>query len=202
MSAAGPVLLREGVVIEDPLSVALGLLEAYGGLGVGGPPRTAPFGEADLRQANRGGARISASEISAVLARRRAIDRALQAIAPAASLGAAPRAVPWRPLVDLVDAFEGIRGIGLSKVTKTLHPRRPALIPILDSFVRRYLQDDDLGPKAPLGTRVLGLVRGYKRDLDRNRGPLRAVRRGLSTRGYELTEVRALDLLIWSVEAL
>jgi hypothetical protein len=52
-----------------------------------------------------------------------------------------------------------------------------------------------------LGTRALGLVRGYKRDLDRNRGPLRAVRRELSTRGYELTEVRALDLLIWSVEA-
>ena len=43
-------------------------------------------------------------------------------------------------------------------------------------------------------------VRGYKRDLDRNRAAVRAVRQELARRGYELTEVRILDLLIWSVE--
>ena len=60
------------------------------------------------------------------------------------------------------------------------------------------MEDDDLGAEAPFGERALGLVRGYKRDLDRNRTAVRAVREELARRGYELTDVRVLDLLIWS----
>ena len=94
-----------------------------------------------------------------------------------------------------------IRGVGLSKTTKALHWKRPALIPLLDSVVQSYLEDDDLGAQAPFGERALELVRGYKRDMDRNRAALRAVRRDLAKRGHPLTEVRILDLLIWSVAA-
>jgi hypothetical protein len=72
---------------------------------------------------------------------------------------------------------------------------------MLDSVVQRYLEEDDLGDQAPFGERAVELVRGYKRDLDRNRVPLRAVRQELAKRGYRLSEVRALDLLIWSVAA-
>ncbi len=157
------------------------------------------FAEADLRLANRGGARISAAEIAAILERRRAIERALGAIAPHASLAGAANSVPWLPLCQLYDAFADVRGVGFSKMTKALHPKRPALIPMLDSVVQRYLREDDLGAQAPFGERTLALVRGYKRDLDRNRGAMRAVRRELARRGYDLTEVRILDLLIWSV---
>jgi hypothetical protein len=67
--------------------------------------------------------------------------------------------------------------------------------------VQKYLQDDDLGAQAPFGERALGLVRGYKRDLDRNRAAVRAVRQELARRGYGLSEVRILDLLIWSLAA-
>jgi hypothetical protein len=86
-------------------------------------------------------------------------------------------------------------------MTKALHPKRPALIPMLDSIVQKYLQDDDLGAQAPFGERALGLVRGYQRDLDRNWGPVRAVRQELARRGYGLTDVRILDLLILSAGA-
>ena len=86
-------------------------------------------------------------------------------------------------------------------MTKALHPKRPALIPMLDSAVQKHLAGDDLGAQAAFGERALELVRGYKRDLDRNREAVRAVRRELARRGHELTEVRILDLLIWSVEA-
>ena len=89
----------------------------------------------------------------------------------------------------------------MSKATKTLHPKRPALIPMLDSVVQGYLADDDLGAKAPFGERAVELVRGYKRDLDRNREQLRAIRQELARRGHEHTEVRILDLLIWSAHA-
>jgi hypothetical protein len=109
--------------------------------------------------------------------------------------------VPWVPLRQLVDTFADIRGVGYSKMTKALHRKRPALIPILDSVVQKYLEDDDLRAPAPFAERALGLVRGYKRDLDRNRTALQAVRAELTRRGYTLTDVRILDLLIWSVRA-
>ena len=104
------------------------------------------------------------------------------------------------PLGQLFDAFAGIRGVGLSKMTKALYPKRPALIPMLDSVVQKYLQDDDLGAQAAFAERALGLVRGYQRDLDRNRAAVQAVRHDLTRRGYGLTEVRILDLLILSAQ--
>jgi Family of unknown function (DUF6308) len=179
----------------------LGFLGAGWLFDVGDPARPASFGEPDLRLANRGGARISAAEIAAILERRRAVERALRAIAPDASLAGAANPVPWPPLRQLFDAFAGIRGVGLSKTTKALHPKRPALIPMLDSIVQRYLHDDDLGADASFGERALGLVRGYQRDLDRNWAAVHAVRQEVARRGYRLTEVRILDLLILSTEA-
>jgi Family of unknown function (DUF6308) len=199
VSSVRPVVLRNGVDIEDPLEVVLGFLEAYWRFDVSDRSRPGSFDESDLRLANRDGARIAAAEIAAILERRRAIERALRTIAPRASLTGAASSVPWLPLKQLFDAFADIRGVGFSKMTKALHPKRPALIPMLDSVVQNYLEDDDLGAQATFGERALGLVRGYKRDLDRNRAAVRAVRQELAGRGYELTEVRILDLLVWSV---
>jgi hypothetical protein len=197
-SSFRPVVLRNGVYISDPLSIVLGFLKARWPFDVSDPSRFASFGEPDLRLANRGGARISAAQIAAILERRPAIESAFQAIAPHACLTDAADSVPWLPLRQLFDAFADIRGVGFSKMTKALHPKRPALIPMLDSVVQNYLHDDDAGVQAPFGERALGLVRGYKRDLDRNRAALQTVRQELARRGYALTEVRILDLLIWS----
>jgi hypothetical protein len=196
-----PVVLRNGVEIEDPLGVVLGFMEAHWAFDVSAASGAMSFGEGDLRLANRGGARISASEIAAILDRRLPIEQALRVIAPDASLAGAASSVPWVPLKQLFDAFADIRGVGVSKMTKTLHRKRPALIPMLDSVVQTYLAGDDLGREASFGERALGLVRGYKRDLDRNRAAVRAVQRELANRGYRLGEVRILDLLIWSMEA-
>jgi hypothetical protein len=190
------VVLRGGVAVEDPLSVVRGFLAAWRlDVGGGSPPRS--FAEVDLRLANRDGARISATEIAAVLQRRRRIERALRAIAIDASLMESGDTVPWPALGELFEAFGGIRGVGLSKATKTLHRKRPALIPMLDSVVQKYLADDDPGAKAPFAERALELVRGYKNDLDRNRAALSGIR-GEIGRDRELSEVRILDLLIWA----
>ena len=190
------VVLRGGVTVEDPLTIVLGFLEAWRlDVGEGSPPRS--FAEIDLRLANRAGARISAGEIAAVLERRRKIERALRTIAFDASLVGSGDTVPWLALRQLFDAFAGIRGVGLSKATKSLHRKRPALIPMLDSVVQKYLADDDPGAEATFGERALALVRGYKSDIDRNRTALSTIRRQLG-RGRELSEVRILDLLIWA----
>jgi hypothetical protein len=190
-----PVCLRNDLKIDDPLHVILGFLGTWR-FEAGDP--SASFAEPDLRLANRGGARISAAEIAAILERRRAIERALQSIAPDASLTGSANSVPWLPLRQLFEGFAGIRGVGFSKMTKAVHPKRPGLIPMLDSVVQKYLEDDDLGAQASFGERGLELVRGYKRDLDRNRAAVRAVRKDLARRGYDLSEVRILDLLIWA----
>ena len=200
-SSSQPVVLRSGLVIDDPLRVVLGFVEARWRADVSEPARSASFGEPDLRLANRDGARISAAEIAVVLERRPAIERALRAIAPQASLAGAADSVPWPALRQLFDAFADIRGVGFAKMTKALHPKRPALIPLLDSIVQKYLTGDDPGAEARFAERAIGLVRGYKRDLDRNRAALRAARQHLATRNYELTEVRILDLLILSAAA-
>jgi len=196
----GTIILRHGVELEDPLELALAFLEAYSsfeGYDSSGP---ASFDESDLRLANRGGARISGVEIASILERRGEIERALRRLAREASLADATRSIPWIPLTRLFDAFADIRGVGFSKMTKALHPKRPTLIPMLDSVVQAYLASDDPGTASSgsFGERATLLVRSYKRDLDRNRSALRELQRDLASRGYLLTEVRILDLLIWS----
>jgi len=170
-------------------------LEAYGPDDRGGTSDPDVFDERDLKRANRGGSRISAAEQVALLGRRARIEPALRAIPVGASLAA--RTVPWRPLTELFGSFGEIRGVGFAKMTKALHGKRPALIPILDSVVQAYLASDEPAP-LEFGQRATALVRNYKQDLDRNRVALREVRQALAMRGYELTEVRILDVLIWS----
>ena len=195
------IVLRGGVEVENPLDSALAFLVAYSSREASDPSGAAAFGESDLRRANRSGARISAAEIAAILGRRAEIERALRTIPFDASLANATSVIPWIPLTRLFDAFADIRGIGLSKMTKALHWKRPALIPMLDSVVQTYLTSDDptMRSTGSFGESATALVRSYKHDLDRNRAVLHALQHELANRGYRLTELRILDLLIWSV---
>jgi Family of unknown function (DUF6308) len=194
------IVLRGGVEVENPLELALEFLAAYSSYESYDFSGPGSFDETDLRLANRGGARISTAEITAILERRDEIERALRKIHPDASLADATSSIPWIALTQLFDAFADIRGIGFSKLTKALHKKRPALIPMLDSVVQTYLTRDDPGPppSGSFGERATALVRSYKRDLDRNRSVLREIQQELASRKYRLTEVRILDLLIWS----
>src|ERR1700730_3164418 len=148
-SPARPVVLRNGVDIEDPLRVVLGLLQAHRNIDLGGPARPASFGESALRLADRGGARISAAQIAAILQRRRAIERTLRAIPPGASLAAAADSVPWLPLSQLFGALADIRGGGLAKMTKARDPKPPALAPALDRIVPNFPGGDHPWAQAP-----------------------------------------------------
>jgi hypothetical protein len=190
------IALRDGRQLENPLAVVLGFVEAYPGYDVAASP-AGVFDERDLKHANRGGARISAAEQALVLGRRPEIERALRRLPRDASLADPAAPVPWPALTRLFDAFGGLRGVGFSKMTKALHPKRPGLIPILDSVVQAYLASDE-ARDGSFGERATAAVRSYKRDLDRNRHVLRALRADLAARGQPLTEVRILDILIWS----
>jgi hypothetical protein len=196
------IVLRNGVVVENPLRAALGFFRTdaayrvYDGLPV---VADATISETDIRAANRGGARISAAEVAALLERRALFEAALARIPPAANLCDPADEIPWAALADLYGAADGVRGIGLGKLTKFLHKKRPQLVPMLDTVVVRYLRSvDDLPPAGTaLGELATALTRSFKRDLDPNLDALRAVQRELAARGVELTECRLLDLLVW-----
>src|SRR6476646_1871301 len=163
------IILRGGVEVEDPLQLALEFLGAYSSYETSDHSGPASFDESDLRLANRAGARISAAEIAAILERRGRIERALRKIDPDASLAGAANSIPWPWLIRLFDAFADVRGVGFSKVTKALHRKRPALIPILDSVVQAYLASDDPATRSSgtFGEQATALVSSFKRDLDR-----------------------------------
>ena len=196
------IVLRAGVEVENPLELALEFLAAYSRYETADSSGPMSFDERDLRSANRGGARISAAEIEAILERRSEIERTLRQIHPEASLAEAESSIPWVPLTLLFSAFGDIRGVGFSKMTKALHRKRPALIPMLDSVVQAYLtRDDRPAHSGSFGEDATVLVRRYKRDLDRNLSTLHWLQQELARRTYRLTEVRLLDLLIWSHDA-
>jgi Family of unknown function (DUF6308) len=195
------ILLRGGIEIEGPLELALEFLTAYAGYDFPDPSGPTSFEESDLRAANRDGARISAVEIAAILERRRRIESVLRELDPASSLEGATGSVPWEPLTRLFDSFAEIKGVGYSKMTKTLHRKRPALIPILDSVVQTHLTRGEPPPPRPFGEHAAALVRLYKEDLDRNSRALAELQATLAGLGHRLTKVRILDLLIWSVSA-
>ena len=197
------ITLRGGVELDNALELALEFLEGYPSRETDESSGPSSFGESDLRLANRGGARISAAQIAAILERRDEVEQALGQLDPDASLMDATSSIPWTPLTRLFDAFADIHGVGLSKMTKALHKKRPALIPMLDSVVQEYLTRDlpQTSSPASFGERATALVRSYKQDLDRNRSALQEIQRELAGREYQLTEVRILDLLIWSVFA-
>ena len=196
------IVLRAGVEVENPLELALEFLAAYSRYETADSSGPMSFDERDLRSANRGGARISTAEIEAILERRSEIERALCPIPPEASLAEAESSIPWVPLTLLFSAFGDIRGVGFSKMTKALHRKRPALIPMLDSVVQAYLtRDDRPAHSGSFGEDATVLVRRYKRDLDRNLSTLHWLQQELARRTYRLTEVRLLDLLIWSHDA-
>ena len=108
------LILRGGVEVERPLELALEFVETYASYETCDLSGPGSFAESDLKQANRGGARISANEAAAILARRIEIERALADIDSGRSLTDATSSIPWIPLTQLFDSLADIRGVGFS----------------------------------------------------------------------------------------
>ena len=100
------IVLRHGIEVENALEPTLEFLDAYPSTVAEEASPTESFGEDDLRRANRGGARISAAEIAAVLERKAEIERWLREKSPpGASLAVAERSIPWNALTGLFGEF-------------------------------------------------------------------------------------------------
>ena len=199
------IILRGGVEVGNPLEVALEFLAAYPDRETHGSG-LASFDESDLRLANRGGARISAAEIAAILERRGEIERALSKIRIEASLADATRSIPWIPLTQLFHAFADIR----QRRRGTLRRRSFGDGGGLRFDGRRF---NFRGCRFDFNRRRFDWRRLHLQRLDLQslrarfgrfnfcRLVLHEIQRELASRTYRLTEVRILDLLIWSQSA-
>ena len=197
-----PLVLRNGVRIENVLETALEFVEqdgSYRGYDLAAVEQDDVLTEADIRVANAMIARMSPRVIADIYSRAPAIDAALARIPVSASLVAPADAVPWPGLEELMRAMQGIPEVKLARQTKVLHKKRPALIPILDSVLETYLRRvDGLKRTGDPAHDAVELIRSYKRELDAALPALQALREELRRRGIDLTECRLLDLFLWA----
>jgi hypothetical protein len=193
---------RNGAVIEDPLGHALAFLHndySYRSYDVLPIACDAKITLEDIRAANLIGARMSAVESEVLFSRRACFEAALREIPAGASLCDPVDTIPWEALTALYAGGSGVPGVGLAKLAKFLHKKRPLLIPMLDSVVVGYLHAVGSAPRyGEPGVVATALTREYKIDLDHNLEAIRTVQRQLAECGYHLGECRILDLFTWA----
>ncbi|MFH1311982.1 MAG: DUF6308 family protein [Candidatus Eisenbacteria bacterium] len=104
---------------------------------------------------------------------------------------------------DLLLIFCSIKGVGLAVATKISHLKRPELIPILDSFVVRFLLGIDTGAvsnKARLVKIGAAAIDAVREDIRGNWKTFVLLQQSLSDLPIHLGKVRLYDILVWSTE--
>lgn len=97
---------------------------------------------------------------------------------------------PWRLVLDVLDACGSTPHLKASKVTKILHRKRPALVPIFDSRVAGFY---GLTPRKPW--RFWPVIQA---EVLQHGDWLRHLTKDtLTPDGRPVTELRALDIVIW-----
>ncbi len=94
-------------------------------------------------------------------------------------------------VTSLIDAVLG-RGIGVSVATKALHIKRPALIPICDSYVLQLM-----GIPGASGASVAALIQHLRDGRDELLPVLSDMQARLAAAGIHRKLVRISDVLIW-----
>lgn len=140
---------------------------------------------------------FSPALIDALAQRDPQISSALERIPADASLASHVDEVPWHAVGELISAATG-PGIGLSRATRILHKKRPALLPVIDESIMRYvLRIESKLPPEPADQmlRIMGIL---KQDLDANIDALTAAADEVDD--VALTPLRVLDLTIRSLQ--
>jgi hypothetical protein len=102
----------------------------------------------------------------------------------------------------LLARFLSIKGIGLAKATKILHLKRPNLIPVLDSFVIKFLLDVNISEEAKSSCVNIGLqaLDRVRKIIARQKVAFEKLVEQTSDLPIQLTPVRMFDILCWTAE--
>ena len=196
-----PIILRNGMVFDDPLSLARHFIRKDGSYAAYDEPYVAHnnnFLMTDLMVARKLKSRTGCAVEEAIMHRTPELEKALAKILPESSLLSNSDEIPWHALEELFEIMLSISRVGISVATKVLHKKRPGLIPILDSVLQSYLRAVDSIPDLTNAKLAIEFVRSYKKDLDANADSLRRMRAELKDGGLYLSECRLLDIFLWA----
>jgi hypothetical protein len=105
----------------------------------------------------------------------------------------------------LLDAACRVRWVLVPVATKVLHRKRRSLIPMLDGVVIDYyrragvsVSDAALGDGARAAAAVMPVLEAFRADLASAWDHLTALTLRVAGSGYQLTPLRALELLVWT----
>ena len=105
---------------------------------------------------------------------------------------------------ELVSSLLSLPNVGVSECTKILHLKRPHLVPILDSYVVKFLTSNDLDSNSfsaeELVQICLGAMDMVRADLGRNEPSMSELQAGLADLPVLLTKVRLHGILCWTQE--
>lgn len=137
----------------------------------------------------------------------RGLAEACDPILPRIPVDADLLTFPGLDVVDeLLHAACQVHGVLLAVATKVLHRKRARLIPMLDTIVLKYFLTatgrDDLIPasqdKRRASLAAAEVLRAFSDDLRAALPALEPLLGDLRAAGYEVTPVRALEVLVWT----
>jgi Family of unknown function (DUF6308) len=203
-STPNPVRLASGLALADPLDRLLAFCAAeyayYDAIPSSRPNRIDPI---DIL------ATVSMNSFVNSAGRVRSVHQGLAAacepILADIPVDADLRTFDLGPLQRLLDAACRVRSVLVPVATKVLHRKRRSLIPMLDGVVIGYYRRVGVRVSAAAlqdGARAAGAVmpvlEAFRADLASAWDRLTQVTLRLAGSGYQLTPLRALELLIWT----
>jgi len=139
--------------------------------------------------------RISGNTASAIFDSRAAVEAALAQIPADLDLLDVndPTAETWlHPLIDVVSHLDAIPRVDISTATKTLHKKRPGLIPMFDRKVGDYYR---AVAGRPVSIREMYL--SFHRDMRNAETEVRQFVLQLARTAVTVTHCRLLEFLVW-----
>jgi hypothetical protein len=102
----------------------------------------------------------------------------------------------------LFDAFHRVKGFGLAKTTKILHLKRPALFPILDSYLIKLIEGVNMLDISKTNYTNVGIqaLQTAHRDVINNIDAFNELENRLQDLPIRLTTARMYDILCWTQE--
>lgn len=107
---------------------------------------------------------------------------------------------------ELLSAACGVKFVAMAVATKVLHRKRPWWMPMLDSVVKDAYLDtlgrSGLKSRLDLGSEAGGvgsfIMSAFRRDLEEADQEIKQVSSTLTEAGYPLTDVRILEIAVWT----
>jgi len=201
------IILRSNIKVANPQEV---ILRYYSTMGRGVHlydqtviPQDNTFTSEQMERIKRlvnglGERGIPHSAISTLNHRRTEIENRLRQVPATVNIIDDCSVIPWGDIGHLIDSMR-VPYLGLARLTKILHKKRPNIIPILDSVMVGYLQPfisrEEIVGASDAG-RAICYIKELKKDIHNNIMVFTELLEW-ARKPYPISIIRILDILTW-----